>query len=196
MSKPEKHVDFQYIYKNWGKIEIILNVSRLGITGIYSIFLYFAIKKRGNNPSLMNVEEKSIYIILMNYLIGFISFLIFVSGLCIMIRAFSISANDDIGLYEDGNQNSFEEKIAFNYIIDITEIVLNSIEICFAIRLKKIYVIVVVEPPPPPPPTISPAPKLPSEAVVIINQQITLNQEVAVHQKNNISVEEPLNNYK
>ena len=200
LSKPEKNVEFQSIYKNWGKIEITLNVSRLVITGIYSIFLYFAIKKRGNAPSLMSDEQIRMYIILMNYLIGFLSFLIFVSGLCIMIRAFSITANNDIGLYEDGDQNSFEERIAINYIIDITQIVLNSIEICFAIRLRKIIFVVIVEPPPPPPPTVvpptvGPVPKSPSGAVVIINQQINLNQETNIHQKNNLSVEEPLNNF-
>ena len=192
LRKPERYVNYQYIYKNWGKIEIILNASRLGITGIYFIFLYSVIKKRGINPSLMNDEQQRNYIILMNYLIGFLSFLIFDSGLCIMIRAFSIRANMDIGLYEDGNQNSFEEKIAFNYIIDIIEIVLNSIEICFAIRLRKIYVPVIYEPPPPPPPTVVPS-QPPSGVVVNVNNKITINQDASVNQKNDTSVVNPLN---
>ena len=128
----------------------------------------------------------------MNYLIGFLSFLIFDSGLCIMIRSFSIGANMDIGLYEDGNQNSFEEKIAYNYIIDIIEIVLNSIEICFAIRLRKIYVPVIYEPPPPPPPTVVPS-QPPSGVVVNVNNKITINQDASVNQKNDTSVDNPLN---
>ena len=55
-----------------------------------------------------------------------------------MLRSFTIGTNNDIGLYEEGNQNSFESKIAINYIIDITEIVLYSIEICFGLRFKKL----------------------------------------------------------
>lgn len=193
LSKPEEHVNYQFIFKNWGKIEIILNVSRLVITAIYSIFLYFVIKKRGNSVSLMNDEQQKSYFSLINYLIAFISFLIFVSSLCILIRAFSISANDDIGLYEDGNQNSFEEKIAINYIIDIIEIVLYGIEICFAVRLKTIFV--VIEPPPPPPPTVIHVPKSPPERVVIINQQIAIQENIAIQQNNDLSVEQPINNY-
>ena len=64
--------------------------------------------------------------------------MIFISGLWILLRSFAIGTNDDIGLYEEGNQNSFESKIAVNYIIDITEIVLYSIEICFGLRFKKL----------------------------------------------------------
>ena len=64
--------------------------------------------------------------------------MIFICGLWILLRAFTIGTNNDIGLYEEGNQNSFESKIAVNYIIDITEIVLYSIEICFGLRFKKL----------------------------------------------------------
>ena len=77
--------------------------------------------------------------------------LIVISGLWIIIRALAISANQDIGLYEDGEQNAFEEKIAINYIFDIIEIVLYGIEICFIIRIKR--------PAPPPPIIVQPPPQ-------------------------------------
>ena len=43
----------------------------------------------------------------------------------------------DIGLYEDGKQNEFEQRTAINYIIDIVNIVLNSVAICFVLRIKR-----------------------------------------------------------
>ena len=67
----------------------------------------------------------------------FIIFLIVISGIWILIRALALTANDDIGLYEDGEQNAFEEKIAINYIFDIGEIVLYGISICFVLRIKR-----------------------------------------------------------
>ena len=33
----------------------------------------------------------------------------------ILIRALALSCNINIGLYEDGEQNAFEDKIAVNY---------------------------------------------------------------------------------
>ena len=62
--------------------------------------------------------------VIINYIF---SFLIFTSGLFIFIRALALTANDHIGLYEDGRQNQFEEHTAINYIIDIINITLNSI---------------------------------------------------------------------
>ena len=92
-------------------------------------------------------------------LIVCISILITVSGLCILIRAFAVGANDNIGLYEETSQNQFEENIAINYILDITIIILTSISICFVHRinvsLKKIKPqIVVINKPQPPQPII------------------------------------------
>ena len=58
------------------------------------------------------------------------------SGIFILIRVFELTANMGIGLYEDGKQNEFEERIAINYIIDIFNIVLNSIVICFVLRIN------------------------------------------------------------
>lgn len=42
-------------------------------------------------------------------------------------KSITLISNMDIGLYPDGKQNSFESNIAINYIINIIEIVLNSI---------------------------------------------------------------------
>ena len=68
------------------------------------------------------------------------------SAICILIRTFAITANDNIGLYEIGNQNEFEVYIVYNYIIDITQIVLNSVVIGFVIRLQMKKPEIIIEP--------------------------------------------------
>ena len=82
----------------------------------------------------------------------------------------------DIGFYPDTDQNSFEGNIAVNYIIDIIEIVLYSIEICFIVRIKRI-----VEKPPLPQQTIviqqRPQPLPP----VIIKRQVRVQQFIGVN---------------
>ena len=92
----------QSIFKNWNKIELALNISRAVITLPFLIFLIYVINKR----EMERLNLITICVIL----------LIVISGLWIIIRALAISANQDIGLYEDGEQNAFEEKIAINYI--------------------------------------------------------------------------------
>jgi len=127
----------QSIFKNWNKIELALNISRAVITLPFLVFLIYVINKR----EMERLNLITICVIL----------LIVISGLWIIIRALAISANQDIGLYEDGEQNAFEEKIAINYIFDIIEIVLYGIEICFIIRIKR--------PAPPPPIIVQPPPQ-------------------------------------
>ena len=181
LSKPEKNVEFQSIYKNWGIIELTLNTLRFIFTLLYVIFLYGVIKRGGNGIENTNEENKNKYVDKMKYLIIFLTCLIAVSGFCILIRAFSMSANISIGLYEDGNQNEFEKKIADNYIIDITEIVLYSIEICFAIRLQRIVnqiEILVIEKKIVVEEEKEKEPPLPPQ--VIINKNIIINQNVSV----------------
>ena len=104
----------------------------------------------------------------MSYSIAFLGFLIADSGICILIRALTIGTNNNIGLYEIGNQNEFEVYIVYNYIIDITQIVLNSVVICFVIRIqrKEPQVVVVTQPQPQPQPEPIPQPQS-------INIQIT-----------------------
>ena len=144
LSKPDDNVSNQNLFKNWNTYELILNVSRLIITGIFLIFFYFAIKKYED-------EDNSG---LLSYSIAILGLLVADSGICILIRAMTIGTNNNIGLYEIGNQNEFESSTAENYIIDITEIVLNSIVICFVIRIqrKEPQVVVVSQPSPQPQP--------------------------------------------
>ena len=137
LKKPSESVKNQSIFKNWNKIELALNISRAVITLPFLIFLIYVINKR----EMERLNLITICVIL----------LIVISGLWIIIRALAISANQDIGLYEDGEQNAFEEKIAINYIFDIIEIVLYGIEICFIIRIKR--------PAPPPPIIVQPPPQ-------------------------------------
>ena len=144
LSKPDDNVSNQNLFKNWNTYELILNVSRLIITGIFLIFFYFAIKKYED-------EDNSG---LLSYSIAILGLLVADSGICILIRAMTIGTNNNIGLYEVGHQNEFESHTAYNYIIDITEIVLNSIVICFVIRIqrKEPQVVVVSQPSPQPQP--------------------------------------------
>ena len=137
LKKPSQSVKNQSIFKNWNKIELALNISRAVITLPFLIFLIYVINKR----EMERLNLITICVIL----------LIVISGLWIIIRALAISANQDIGLYEDGEQNAFEEKIAINYIFDIIEIILYGIEICFIIRIKR--------PAPPPPIIVQPPPQ-------------------------------------
>ena len=151
LSKPDDNVSNQSLIKNWNTYELILNVSRLIITAIVLVFVYFAFKK------LEDEKNKN----LLSYSIAFLGLLVADSGICILIRMFAVGANKNIGLYEIGNQNEFESYIADNYIIDIIEVVLNCVVICFVIRIQrdKPQVVVITQPPPPPQPQLEPQPQ-------------------------------------
>ena len=138
LKKPSEDIDHQSIFKNWNKIELALNISRAIITVPFLVFLFYVIRKR-------ELE-------LLNLVSIFVMLLVVISGIWIMIRAFAIEANDDIGLFEDGKQNAFEEKVIDTVILDIIQIVLYCIEICFIIRIKR---------PAPPPPIIVQSPPPP-----------------------------------
>ena len=101
LSKPDDNVSNQSLFKNWNTVELILNVSRLIITGIFLIFFYFAIKKYED-------EDNSS---LLSYSIAILGLLVADSGICILIRAMTIGTNQNIGLYEIGNQNEFESRL-------------------------------------------------------------------------------------
>ena len=137
LKKPSDDIVHQSIFKNWNKIELALNISRAIITVPFLVFLFYVIRKR-------ELE-------LLNLVSIFVMLLVVISGIWIMIRAFAIEANDDIGLFEEGKQNSFEEKVIDTVILDIIQIVLYCIEICFIIRIKR--------PAPPPPIIVQPPPK-------------------------------------
>ena len=138
LKKPSDDIDHQSIFKNWNKIELALNISRAIITVPFLVFLFYVIRKR-------ELE-------LLNLVSIFVMLLVVISGIWIMIRAFAIEANDDIGLFEDGKQNAFEEKVIDTVILDIIQIVLYCIEICFIIRIKRPAPPppIIVQPPPPP----------------------------------------------
>ena len=137
LKKPSKDVNNQGLFKKWKTVEIILSILRTAITVVFLAMIYFVFKNKAKNFGNMGEEQKEKYVGNLTYLLIFTSFMIFLSGLYILIRALAINANQDIGLYDDSQQNSFESNIAVNYIIDIIEIVLYGIEICFIIRLKR-----------------------------------------------------------
>ena len=122
-------------------VELIINVFRTIVTGIFCAYLFFIVnpklnkyielRKQKNNDEITN-ENSNFWIIL----IVCLSILITISSLEILIRSFAISANDNIGLYEETSQDQFSENIAINYILDIIIIVLTSICICFVHRLN------------------------------------------------------------
>ena len=81
----------------------------------------------------------------------------------ILIRALALSCNINIRLYEDGEQNAFEDKIAVNYIMDIIQIVLYGIMICFIIRIRRgLY----LKPIPPP--------QIENRPVIVVQQPPTI----------------------
>ena len=123
LKKPSKDVSNQGLFKKWKTVEIILSILRTAITIVLLAMIYFVIKNRAENIANMDQEQKEKYIGNMNYLLIFVSFMIFLSGIYILIRALALTANQDIGLYDDSEQNSFESNIAFNYIIDIIHVI-------------------------------------------------------------------------
>ena len=166
LKQPSESVSNQGLFKKWNTVELILSISRTVVTVAFVVFFYFIIKKKADDLDLDNKEDKKKFLNSLSHLNIFIIFLIVISGIWILIRALALTANDDIGLYEDGEQNAFEEKIAINYIFDIIEIVLYGISICFVLRIKRDL----NRPPPTPIRTQTQVPTTP------INQIITFNQ--------------------
>ena len=163
------------------------------ISVLFILFLYFVINNKGKNINNMDNNEKKRYSGYLYYTLYFTILMIIISALCIIIRALAITANMDIGIYVDTTQDQFEEYIAINYIIDITEIVLYSIEICFIIRIKRDVEkprpirdsskdnILVRETAPVPPPQIGPGP---NSGVVVIREVQIRQQIISLEAKN------------
>ena len=137
LKKPNDEVSYQKLFKNWNTAELIIDIARVILIVLYLLFLYFIIQKKSEKLSDGDTNQIEKYKEFLSYLLVFIVSLLLINGLCIMIRAFALTANQDIGLYEDGTQNAFESRIAVNYIFDIIEIVLFAIKICFVLRLKR-----------------------------------------------------------
>lgn len=182
LKRPEEKVNYKSLFKNWNSNELLINILRVIFTGAYLIFLFFIIFKykkyieiRRSNENIDPKEKKknNLFWILS---IVFLIILIIMSSIFLLIRAFALTANDDIGLYEEGKQNQFEQYIAINYIIDIINIVLNSIGICFSIRIKRSLNI---EPVKPTQNIIIPPPQ-PSNPEIQIIQTKIIQQDIIV----------------
>lgn len=137
LKQPSESVSHQSLFKKWNKVELALSISRTVVTVVFLIFLFFVIKRKSEDLDINDETKLKNYESYLNYLIVFTVILIVISGLWILIRALALTANNNIGLYEDEEQNAFEEKIAFNYIMDIIQIVLYGIMICFFIRIRR-----------------------------------------------------------
>lgn len=138
--KPSEKVEYQSLFKNYINIETITDILRLIFTIIYLIFSYYINSKYkkffSNLPYQEQDKERENFGNLLLISIAFLSLLILISIICLLIRVFALTANMDIGLYEEGKQNEFESRTAVNYIIDIAYIVLNSISIGLVLRIK------------------------------------------------------------
>lgn len=138
--KPSENVRYQSLFRNYEKVELAINLLRTIITIIFFAFIYFIFTKYNlyqllNTPNRKEEKEKLSNLLMLSF--GYLIILLFTSALFILIRVFALTANMDIGLYEDGRQNEFEERTVINYIIDIFNIILNGIAICFVLRIKR-----------------------------------------------------------
>ena len=144
--KPSDSVSFQSLFKNFPKVELIMDISRIIITIIFFLYIFFVLNKyrkylnqnnTNNNSNSPQNQEKENFIFLLRISFIFLIILVCISSIFILIRAFTIGTNNDIGLYEEEYQNQFEKYTAINYIIDIVNIVLSSVGIGFILRMKK-----------------------------------------------------------
>lgn len=165
LRKPDDNVGNQSLFKNWKKVELILDISRLIITAIFLVFFYFALNKKNEEDKKNN---------LLSYSNAILIFLVADSVICIIIRALTIGTNQNIGLYEVGNQNEFEFNTALNYILDIIIIVLTCIVICFVIRLQRPPTKEVVPVPVPVPVPVRQPPPQPEVRVAYVGQIISV----------------------
>ena len=85
----------------------ILNISRTVFTLPFLVFLIFTVKKKDCEEVYFDKDKKEKYMKGLSILNIYIIILIIISIICIIVRAFSIIANIDIGLYPSTEQNSF-----------------------------------------------------------------------------------------
>jgi hypothetical protein len=182
LSQPDKNVSYQSLFRNFVTVELVMSITRTVITGAFLGFIFYMFSKNikfFESYQYDDAERKKFNDILM-YIIICLGFLIFVSSLYILIRALTIGANNNIGLYVEGNQNQFEEHTAHNYIMDIIQIVLHSISIGFIFRIK---IFVNRRPTPPPLPVVERNPEPPKSndialGVVAIEQRVVIAEGV------------------
>ena len=109
--KPSENVSYQSLFRNYVKVELAINVLRTIITAIFFAFVYFIFTKYNlyqllNSPNRKEEKEKLSNLLMISA--GYLIILLFTSALFILVRALALTANMDIGLYEDGKQNEFK----------------------------------------------------------------------------------------
>ena len=172
LSKPDENVSNQSLFKNWNTYELSLSISRLIITAIFLIFLFCAFNK--------SEDEKNKN--LLSYSIAFLVLLVADSSICLLLRFMVSDSNSNIGLYEIGNINEFDDYNVPNEIIDIAQIVLNGVVICFVVRIQKsepkeVVVVQHIQPQPIPPPQVV--------GVQITTQTRIVSRQVDIERANN-----------
>lgn len=117
---PSENIEYESLFKNWKNVELSLSISRAIISYIYLLFEYFVIHRKINDLNLRNQEMNNRFRGLLNYLLFFDVILFFYNLICLILRFFLISPDNDIGVYE-GNTNSFYNKLMIQLSFDFFE---------------------------------------------------------------------------
>ena len=127
LCKPNEEVSCENLFKNWNKAEF---------SAIFLLFEYFVIHRKIYDVNFLNEEMKNKYLKLLKYLSLYVGFLFFDNLICLFIRAIIITANNNIGVYEEGSQNSFTNKMAVQISFDFCELLYLGFESIFIKMLK------------------------------------------------------------
>ena len=136
LCKPNEEVSCESLFKNWNKAELGINISRAIISAIFLLFEYFVIHRKIYDVNFLNEEMKNKYLKLLKYLSLYVGFLMLDNCVCLFIRAIIITANNNIGVYEEGSQNSFTNKMAVQICFDFCELLYLGFENIFIKMLK------------------------------------------------------------
>ena len=136
LCKPNEEVSCENLFKNWNKAELGINISRAIISAIFLLFEYFVIHRKIYDVNFLNEEMKNKYLKLLKYLSLYVGFLMLDNCVCLFIRAIIITANNNIGVYEEGSQNSFTNKMAVQICFDFCELLYLGFENIFIKMLK------------------------------------------------------------
>ena len=136
LCKPNEEVSCENLFKNWNKAELGINISRAIISAIFLLFEYFVIHRKIYDVNFLNEEMKNKYLKLLKYLSLYVGFLMLDNCVCLFIRAIIITANNNIGVYEEGSQNSFTNKMAVQISFDFCELLYLGFENIFIKMLK------------------------------------------------------------
>lgn len=139
LCKPNEEVSCENLFKNWNKAELGINISRAIISAIFLLFEYFVIHRKIYDVNFLNEEMKNKYLKLLKYLSLYVGFLMLDNCVCLFIRAIIITANNNIGVYEEGSQNSFTNGMAAHICFDCCELFYIVFESTF-IKILKILI--------------------------------------------------------